>query len=173
MRFKKMPINQWFDNYSIEDPGERTDLQVEGLCETAEFIRGLISEEVRILGAGSHQKIILWGLSQGCAAAVFTLLSGWLDASETSTIGAFVGMSGWLIFEQQLREILRCGGIPVSTRDDQEAQSDSTSGSDPYNGETAKQIPTAMKSQTQVQTSSRNLIWMMIHSKKQPFVWRL
>lgn len=54
-----MPINQWFDNYSIEDPGERTDLQIERLCESAEFIRDLISEEVRILGTGSHQKILL------------------------------------------------------------------------------------------------------------------
>ncbi|KAJ5374894.1 Phospholipase/carboxylesterase/thioesterase [Penicillium concentricum] len=118
-RFKKMAINQWFDNYSIEDPGERTDLQVEGLCETAEFIRGLISEEVHILGAGSHRKIILWGLSQGCAAGVFTLLGGWLDASEASTIGAFVGMSGWLPFEQQLHEILRCDSD--SDSDDEEA----------------------------------------------------
>ncbi|KAJ5169562.1 Phospholipase/carboxylesterase/thioesterase [Penicillium coprophilum] len=119
-RFKKMAINQWFDNYSIEDPGERIDLQVEGLCETAEFIRGLIGEEVRILGADSHQKIILWGLSQGCAAGIFTLLGGWLDAREISMIGAFVGMSGWLPFEQQLHEILQCGEIPASTRDSQE-----------------------------------------------------
>ncbi|KAJ5823329.1 Phospholipase/carboxylesterase/thioesterase [Penicillium robsamsonii] len=129
-RFKKMAINQWFDNYSIEDPGERTDLQVEGLCETAQFIRGLISEEVRILGVGGHRKLILWGLSQGCAAGVFTLLGGWLDASETSTIGAFVGMSGWLPFEQQLHKILRCDDIPASTKDGKETRYDDTSDSD-------------------------------------------
>lgn len=139
-RFKKMPINQWFDNYSIEDPGERTDLQVEGLCETAKFIRDLISEEVRILGAGSHGKIILWGLSQGCAAGIFTLLGGWLDSSETSTIGAFVGMSGWLPFEQQLHEILRCGEIPASAGDGQEAQFDDKSESDSDDGEIARQL---------------------------------
>ncbi|CAI7623845.1 unnamed protein product [Penicillium glandicola] len=142
-RFRKMVINQWFDNYSIEDPGERTDLQAEGLCETAEFIRGLISEEVRILGAGSHRKIILWGLSQGCAAGIFTLLGGWLDASETRTIGAFVGMSGWLPFEQQFYEILRCGENPASTRDIQETQYDDTLDSDSYSvsedGEAATQ----------------------------------
>ncbi|OQE20640.1 hypothetical protein PENFLA_c016G07254 [Penicillium flavigenum] len=133
-----MPINQWFDNYSLEDPGERTDLQVEGLCESAGFIRDLISEEVRILGTASHQKVILWGLSQGCAAGVFTLLGDWPDVSETSRIGAFVGMSGWLPFEQQLREILRCGEITASG-DDQQAQpggnSDSDSDSDLDDGE--------------------------------------
>lgn len=125
-----MHINQWFDNYSIEDPGERTDLQVEGLCGTAELIRDLISEEIRILGADSHRKIVLWGLSQGCAAGIFTLLGGWPDATETSTIGAFVGMSGWLPFEQQLHEILQCGEIPASTRDDQETRSFDDSDSD-------------------------------------------
>lgn len=129
-RFKKMHINQWFDNYSIEDPGERTDLQVEGLCGTAELIRDLISEEVRILGEDSHRKIILWGLSQGCAAGIFTLLGGWPDATKTSTIGAFVGMSGWLPFGQQLHEILQCGEIPASARDDQETRSDDDSDSD-------------------------------------------
>ncbi|OQD65018.1 hypothetical protein PENPOL_c006G05750 [Penicillium polonicum] len=136
-RFKKMYINQWFDNYSIEDPGERTDLQVEGLCETAELIRDLISEEVQILGADSHRKIVLWGLSQGCAAGIFTLLGGWPDATETSTIGAFVGMSGWLPFEQQLHEILPCGEIPASARDNQETRSDDDSDSD--DGETDMQ----------------------------------
>lgn len=129
-RFKKMHINQWFDNYSIENPGERTDLQVEGLCGTAELIRDLISGEVRILGAHNHRKIILWGLSQGCAAGIFTLLGGWPDATETSTIGAFVGMSGWLPFEQQFHEILQCGELPASVRDDQETRSDDDSDSD-------------------------------------------
>ncbi|KAJ5972171.1 uncharacterized protein N7479_002089 [Penicillium vulpinum] len=140
-KFKKMAINQWFDNYSIEDPGERTDLQVEGLCGTAEFIRDLISEEVRILGADTHQKIILWGLSQGCAAGVFTLLGGWPDANETNTIGAFVGMSGWLPFEQQFHEILRCNEIPASARNGQATHSNDSldSDSDSNNGETAMQ----------------------------------
>ncbi|KAK4865004.1 hypothetical protein LT330_001627 [Penicillium expansum] len=117
------------------------NLQVEGLCQTPEFIRDLISQEVHILGAGSHQKIILWGLSQGCAAGIFTLLGGWLDASKIRTIGAFVGMSGWLPFEQQLQEILRCGEIPTSARDNQEAQTDENSDSDSENEEAAMQRP--------------------------------
>lgn len=102
---RKIPINQWFDNYSLEDPDQRTDLQIEGLCETGEFIRGLIDQEARILGEGGYKKVILWGLSQGCAAGILTLLGGWPDMTEEKSLGAFIGLSGWLPFEQQLCEI--------------------------------------------------------------------
>ncbi|CAI7587178.1 unnamed protein product [Penicillium pancosmium] len=102
---KKIPINQWFDNYSLEDPGQITDLQIEGLCETAEFIRGLIDQEAWVLGEGGYKKVILWGLSQGCAAGIFTLLGGWPDMTDEKSLGAFIGLSGWLPFEQQLCEI--------------------------------------------------------------------
>lgn len=36
---KKIAINQWFDNYSLDDPNQRTDLQAAGLTETARFLR--------------------------------------------------------------------------------------------------------------------------------------
>ncbi|KAJ5652261.1 Phospholipase/carboxylesterase/thioesterase [Penicillium longicatenatum] len=90
----------------------RTELQIDGLCETAGFIRDLITKEAHILGEGGYRKIILWGLSQGCAAGIFTILGGWYDMSEANTLGEFVGMSGWLPFEQHLREILRCDDKP-------------------------------------------------------------
>jgi predicted esterase len=123
---KKIRIHQWYDNYSLEDPGQRTDLQVEGLCETAEFICGLVTEEARILGE-NHSKIILWGLSQGCAAGIFTLLGGWADISEAHSLGAFIGMSGWLPFEHQFREILRSDKDLVSARgNNQEMQSENS-----------------------------------------------
>lgn len=105
---KKIPINQWFDNYSLEDPGQRTDLQVEGLSGTAEFLRGLIENEASILGEDGHQRVVFGGLSQGCAAAIFTLLGGNEAGEKRQAPGAFVGMSGWLPFEQQLRDILGC-----------------------------------------------------------------
>lgn len=54
------------------------------------------------------------GLSQGCAAGVFALLGGWFAPDEARALGAFVGMSGWLPFERQLREILQCDDIPAS-----------------------------------------------------------
>jgi predicted esterase len=114
---KKIPINQWFDNYSLEDPGQRTDLQVEGLTETAEFLRGLITLEASILGEKGYQKIVLGGLSQGCAAGVFTLLGGGFGENGRETLGVFFGMSGWLPFEAQLNDILGFNSSDSRARD--------------------------------------------------------
>ncbi|GLI80586.1 hypothetical protein PoHVEF18_008941 [Penicillium ochrochloron] len=130
---KRIPINQWFDNYSLKDPAEKTELQIEGLCETAEFIRGLIAQEAQILGEGGYRKIILWGLSQGCAAGIFTLLGGWNDSNEEKAVGAFIGMSGWLPFEQQLCDILRCDERPAD--DNHETQSDDSDTEDEESSE--------------------------------------
>lgn len=107
--FKKMPINQWFDNYSLDDPNQRTDLQVDGLMETAQFLRELIDTEARILndsaGETGYRKVILGGLSQGCAAGIFTLLGGGFGESGNERPVAFFGMSGWLPFERQLNDM--------------------------------------------------------------------
>ncbi|KAL1990862.1 hypothetical protein VTN49DRAFT_5865 [Thermomyces lanuginosus] len=103
--FKRIPINQWFDNHSLEDPGHRTDLQIEGLCQTADFLRGLVEEEAGILGVGGYQRVVLGGLSQGCAASIFTLLGGGFGADGHERLGGFVGLSGWLPFEKQLRDL--------------------------------------------------------------------
>lgn len=110
---KKIPINQWFDNYSLDDPNQRTDLQIEGLMETAKFLRELISQEARVFenqasGESGYHKVILGGLSQGCAAGIFTLLGG-LGENGDERVGAFFGMSGWLPFERQLNDMLGPG----------------------------------------------------------------
>lgn len=112
---KRIPINQWYDNYSLVDPSERAELQIEGLQETAEIIRGLIDEEAAVLGDKAYGKIILLGLSQGCAAGSFALLGGFSD-TEREPIGAFVGMSGWLPFENELYQIIQNGQGPSSSR---------------------------------------------------------
>ncbi|KAM5443421.1 hypothetical protein MferCBS31731_001742 [Microsporum ferrugineum] len=103
--FKKMPIHQWFDIFSLEDPGQRSDLQIDGLCETGQFLRKLIDDEACLLGDGGHLKVVLGGLSQGCAAGVFTLLGGGFGARGDKALGGFFGMSGWLPFAQQVRDI--------------------------------------------------------------------
>ncbi|QKX55272.1 uncharacterized protein TRUGW13939_02364 [Talaromyces rugulosus] len=107
---KRIPINQWFDNYSLDDPNVRPDLQIDGLMETAEFLRELISQEARVFenqasDESGYRKIVLGGLSQGCAAGIFTLLGG-LGERGDERVGAFFGMSGWLPFERQLGDIL-------------------------------------------------------------------
>ncbi|KAI9725280.1 MAG: hypothetical protein M1828_003294 [Chrysothrix sp. TS-e1954] len=93
---KRTPINQWFDNYSLEEPNIKQHLQVEGLRETIRFVHGQLEEEIKVVGA---HNVALGGLSQGSAAALFALLM-W----PHRRLAGFVGMSGWLPFEDVLRE---------------------------------------------------------------------
>ncbi|KAK8185458.1 Alpha/Beta hydrolase protein [Phyllosticta capitalensis] len=100
--FKRMPINQWFDNWSLDDPSERQHLQYDGIRETSAFVHDLIQKEARLVGL-SH--VVIGGLSQGCAAALHVLLNfkptGDSERAHTALAG-FVGMSGWLPFADSL-----------------------------------------------------------------------
>lgn len=134
---KRIPINQWFDNYSLDDPNRRTDLQVDGLMETAKFLRELIDTEARILdgvaGETGYRRVIVGGLSQGCAAAIFTLLGGGLGESSNERPGAFFGMSGWLPFERQLNTMMNVDEITKDDKkeddqDDEDSETDEESG---------------------------------------------
>ncbi|KAI9750384.1 MAG: hypothetical protein M4579_006495 [Chaenotheca gracillima] len=97
---KRTPINQWFDNFSLVDPSRREELQIEGLTETAAYVRALIDEETRTIPS---ERVFLGGLSQGSAAAVYTLLT--LD----QPLGGFIGMSGWFPFARHVADILDDG----------------------------------------------------------------
>lgn len=104
--FKGSYMQQWFDIYSLADLDKRANVQVEGLLETAGVIRDIINREAEILGEENRRNIILWGLSQGCAAGIFTLLGGQKEIGGGNLVGAFVGLSGWLPFHKQLSEII-------------------------------------------------------------------
>ncbi|EAW07216.1 alpha/beta hydrolase [Aspergillus clavatus NRRL 1] len=114
---KRIPINQWFDNYSLEDPNTRTELQLDGLQESSEFLRQLVDAEAGLLSTATglavgeaYLRVVLGGLSQGCAASVFCLLGGWLSGGEEGQgrrLGGFVGMSGWLPFEGEIAGVLK------------------------------------------------------------------
>ncbi|KAK1147707.1 hypothetical protein N8T08_001052 [Aspergillus melleus] len=116
---KRIPIHQWFDNYSLDDPNTRTELQVDGLEETSRFLRTLIDDEARLLSesgdpvAGNgYNRVVIGGLSQGCAASVFCLLGGFAgpDDGQDKRLGGFVGMSGWLPFEREISGLLELSG---------------------------------------------------------------
>ncbi|KIW16434.1 hypothetical protein PV08_06486 [Exophiala spinifera] len=123
---KRVKINQWFDNYSLDDPTERQDLQYEGLTETTQFLHQLIEEEGTTLQGGVNN-VIVGGLSQGGAMALIASLSfaaedhhdssfskqveaASKDAATASTtssyrgssLGGFIGMSGWLPFARDI-----------------------------------------------------------------------
>ncbi|KAJ7033376.1 putative phospholipase/carboxylesterase [Mycena alexandri] len=90
--FNRTPINQWFDNHSLEEPSERQELQYDGLHETSGFVHGLIKEEAKHVGISS---VIIGGLSQGCGASLHVLLN--FQPDEGALLG-YIGMCGWLPF---------------------------------------------------------------------------
>ncbi|KAJ7350774.1 Alpha/Beta hydrolase protein [Mycena albidolilacea] len=90
--FNRTPINQWFDNGSLDEPLQKQDLQYDGLRETSAFFHGLITQEAQLVGV---ERVILGGLSQGCAAALHVLLN---FQPDSGALLGFVGMCGWLPF---------------------------------------------------------------------------
>lgn len=115
---KRVPINQWFDNYSLEDPSERQDLQYDGLSETTAYIHNLMRQEEELIGA---KNVIVGGLSQGCAMAFHVLLSYEPEPdleSSSNAIGGFIGMSGWLPFQKDILSTVSHKDLGYSDDDD-------------------------------------------------------
>lgn len=120
---KQIPINQWFDNYTLEGPNTRTDLQLDGLEKSSEFLRKLIEEEAALLSnnlaiGDRYSRVVIGRLSEGCAASVFCLLGGSPSAEKKPFGGVivffyhqqhdlFLGMSGWLPFEREIAGLLK------------------------------------------------------------------
>lgn len=96
--FRKV-MNEWFDTVSLSFPEECSHLQREGLREAVAHINTLI--DIEIAAGVPEGNIILGGISQGCATALHVLLS------RGRRLGGFVGMSGWMPFASNVREI--CG----------------------------------------------------------------
>ncbi|KAF1957711.1 alpha/beta-hydrolase [Byssothecium circinans] len=95
---KRSRIPAWFDTFSLADRSLREDVQIDGLVESAEYIRAIVREEVEKVPA---RNIVLGGLSNGCAMSLMVLLS------LEFPIGAYVGMSGRLPFRKDVEDILR------------------------------------------------------------------
>ncbi|KAI9038574.1 putative phospholipase/carboxylesterase [Aspergillus affinis] len=79
----------------------------------------LIDDEARLLSesndptAGNeYSRVVIGGLSQGCAASIFCLLGGFSgpDDGQDKRLGGFVGMRGWLPFESEISGLLELGG---------------------------------------------------------------
>ena len=62
-------LDEWFDIYSLSDPSKREELQKEGLHDSVEFINCLIDHECTLV---DPSKVIILGLSQGCAVGTST-----------------------------------------------------------------------------------------------------
>jgi predicted esterase len=93
----KNPTHQWFDNWHLEDYTKRQHLMADGLSKSCEFIHGLLEAEIEEVG---KENVVLWGLSQGCAASLASLL-----AWDGKPFAAVIGMCGWLPFGNELVKI--------------------------------------------------------------------
>ena len=89
--------NEWFETVSLEEPERRSDLQLQGLEEAARYISALVEQELKSVPA---ERILLGGISQGCATSLHALMVCQLR------LGAYIGISGWLPFAGPLQEIL-------------------------------------------------------------------
>ena len=64
--------SQWFDIWSLRDMKYREEGQRVGLRESIEGLKGVVREEVRRIGGG--ERVVLMGISQGCAVGALGLL---------------------------------------------------------------------------------------------------
>ncbi|KAI1469542.1 acyl-protein thioesterase [Daldinia caldariorum] len=83
----------WFDIASLDDLFYRPYSQVKGLVESHDEITRLIKDECQKV---SYENVVLGGFGQGCAMALFCLLTSWFP------FGGFVGMGGWLPFQPDI-----------------------------------------------------------------------
>lgn len=82
--YRRSIINQWYDG-----SGDWEETVLGHAKETVEFLHELLEEEALLVGGAD--RVVLGGFSQGCAAALVSLLL-W----EGDSLGGFVGMCGML-----------------------------------------------------------------------------
>ncbi len=99
--FEEM-LPAWFEAHSLTDPTTREELQMGGIRESVDYLRGIIDQEVARL-RGDHGKVVLMGISQGGAIGMLTLLS---QGGLGKPLGAFVGTSTWLPFAANISRCL-------------------------------------------------------------------
>jgi predicted esterase len=94
-RLDGVGLVSWFDLFSIQDLSYKEETQAEGLAQSSHYLRDILEDESRAFkGSGLRddeirKRIVLGGLSQGCAMSLMALVS--LDHG----LGGWVGMSGF------------------------------------------------------------------------------
>lgn len=79
-----------FDMWSVSDPYERKEIQLDGTRESVKEILGIIRTESELISPG---RIIFGRIGQGCATAIHVLMCSGMR------LGGFNGLSGWLPFK--------------------------------------------------------------------------
>lgn len=77
------------------------------VADNYEMVKEIVTEEAKELGERGLQKVFLGGLSQGCAMSLHVLLAFDRDEEEKCMgFGGFIGMSGWLPFQDEINSLL-------------------------------------------------------------------
>ncbi|CAD6441888.1 766909d2-4d1f-4c1f-96ba-260b638f9be0 [Sclerotinia trifoliorum] len=95
--YKNSFTHQWFNCWHLEDYKKRQGMMRPGLHQSCNYIHFLLKGEIEIVGA---ENVILWGMSQGCATSLSSLL-----AWDGEPFAAVVGMCGWLPFGNLVEEV--------------------------------------------------------------------
>ena len=105
--FKRATMRQWYGLDRLGESASSEQIKTEGLQESSQYIHGLILEEMKLIPC---RNIIIGGLSQGCATALFTMLTFEPPHVEGQAVdnrlGACVGMSGGLPLHFRIDEFL-------------------------------------------------------------------
>jgi lysophospholipase-2 len=91
----------WFEAHSLTDITAHQHLQVDGLRDSVNHIIGMIEQEVERLH-GNPQKLVLGGISQGGAVALWTLLC---LRNSAMMPGAVVVTNTWLPFAANIERV--------------------------------------------------------------------
>jgi predicted esterase len=97
--YKRSLTHQWFDHWHMEEPNKRQDLMRAGLHKSCEYVHSILQQEIHEI---RKQNVVLWGLSQGCATSLTSLLT-W----DGEPFAATVGMCGYLPFANHIEEIVK------------------------------------------------------------------
>jgi predicted esterase len=92
---------KWFDMDCVQDPQNSPEVQRPGLEESKTRLLRVIEEEAGEVG---REKVILAGISQGCATAIYTLLTTGIR------VGGFFGLCGWLPLTDEVQRIVKATG---------------------------------------------------------------
>ena len=100
-------ISEWFDIASLTDTEFDNERQRKGLIESVRHVRRIVEEEVEILRQrhgreDGKKRVILGGISMGCATSVHVLMSMVADGNDC--LAGWFGWCGWLPFSTRLVE---------------------------------------------------------------------
>lgn len=115
----KSSTHQWFDNWyhnvSAKERLQHQYLQIEGLGKSVEYVHGVLRREIAEVGG---ENVVLWGMSQGCATSLVSLLT-W----EGRKFAGVIGMCGYLPFATSITEVFPKAEEKAIVKEDVEERS--------------------------------------------------